>query len=66
LIDRLGEPALKIKNEKTKFAVWIGKNGTRIDFKCNEYDGDCAGGSVLMVQRSDITGSDKTGVDFFK
>lgn len=71
LIDRLGEPALRAKNENQKFAVWVGKNGTRIDFLCYESKskenmGKCVGGSMMMVQRSNASGGEKTGADFFK
>jgi hypothetical protein len=66
LINRLGEPALKAKNDNYKFGIWLGKNGSRIDFLCREIDGQCVAGSVLVVQQSHAAGSETSGADFFK
>ena len=68
LSNQLGEPALKAKNDKVKLAIWVAKDGTRVDFLCWENSGYCTASSSLVVQKSAAITDSKasSAADFFK
>jgi hypothetical protein len=68
LTQQMGEPALKAKNEQVKMAIWVAKDGTRVDFLCWELGGYCTASSRLMVQKSSAMTETKasSAADFFK